>query len=520
VASFLKITQFNSFKLVAGKSGITRDIKTVTVIDNLSGWENWLYGGELVLSSGFFWRDNPEELEYFIRKLYTHNAACLCIKIGRFLDHIPSNVIKVSDELSIPIITHPINYGFVDILIPTLSTILKNRELELLKSYKINKSLTNMVANGASISQIIDALQIMTNVDFAFVSPSNNECFHSSLDDNFKNNITKLPLEENLRLYNCEELKFGRNTYGYLFQNTFKKDTHSTPLFLKNSLIHGCTILKLNLQQKVSNRNIERRYKDELFFDLLLNRSSIKEVSTLLKNFFEWTPEDKFFVSIIRVESNDVTLTSKDDFDNITNVVSLKITKNIKELYGNAFSATLAHSIITISSSEKELSLNLRKKLEEQLSQLFNEIELEFGIKLIMGVGGVYDDADKIRKSYKEAQEALNLGHHSSIVFFDELGVQKLLHSLPLNELRSFFNNYLEEVLDYDKKHNLDLLKTLAKLVENNWNYRRTAKILGTHHNTVKYRVDTIQKLSGLSLDDHEDRLNIALSMRIYLNHL
>ena len=42
-------------------------------------------------------------------------------------------------------------------------------------------------------------------------------------------------------------------------------------------------------------------------------------------------------------------------------------------------------SIITISSSEKSCLLNLRK-IEEQLSQLFNEIELEFGIKLIMGV--------------------------------------------------------------------------------------------------------------------------------------
>ena len=50
-------------------------------------------------------------------------------KIGRFLDHIPSNVIKVSDELSIPIITHPINYGFADILILLYRLYLKTENL-------------------------------------------------------------------------------------------------------------------------------------------------------------------------------------------------------------------------------------------------------------------------------------------------------------------------------------------------------------------------------------------------------
>ena len=79
-----------------------------------------------------------------------------------------------------------------------------------------------------------------------------------------------------------------------------------------------------------------------------------------------------------------------------------------------------------------------------------------------------------------------------------------------------YSKKYLEPLKLYDAKKDGELIKTLSVIIKNNWYSNQAAKILYVHHNTVKYRIEKIEKLLGLDLNQHRNRLNITIAIELY----
>jgi purine catabolism regulator len=73
----------------------------------------------------------------------------------------------------------------------------------------------------------------------------------------------------------------------------------------------------------------------------------------------------------------------------------------------------------------------------------------------------------------------------------------------------------LEELMEYDKKNDGALLKTLEVVLECNGNIKDATKKLFTHYNTIRYRVKQIETITKTSINNFEDRLNLQLALRI-----
>ena len=58
------------------------------------------------------------------------------------------------------------------------------------------------------------------------------------------------------------------------------------------------------------------------------------------------------------------------------------------------------------------------------------------------------------------------------------------------------------------------LLATLEALVAARWVRRGAARALGIHINSMGYRIERIEGLTGLSLDDPETRVAVAIALR------
>jgi purine catabolism regulator len=59
-------------------------------------------------------------------------------------------------------------------------------------------------------------------------------------------------------------------------------------------------------------------------------------------------------------------------------------------------------------------------------------------------------------------------------------------------------------------------METLEMFYLCNRNIKLTSEKLFAHYNTVVYRLDKIQTILGISLDDPEDRLQLHLAMKLY----
>lgn len=131
---------------------------------------------------------------------------------------------------------------------------------------------------------------------------------------------------------------------------------------------------------------------------------------------------------------------------------------------------------------------------------------------------------DTLSKAYKEARMALDVGRifymEETIIPYGRLGIGRLIYQLPIPLCKM----YLEEVFGDRLPDTFDeeTITTINKLFENNLNISETARQLYVHRNTLVYRLEKLQKMTGLDIRVFEDALTfkIATMVASYMKYM
>jgi purine catabolism regulator len=139
-----------------------------------------------------------------------------------------------------------------------------------------------------------------------------------------------------------------------------------------------------------------------------------------------------------------------------------------------------------------------------------------------LGAGGIHAGTAGIRQSHQEAKQALTMSRRlygqGQVTRFEDLGIYRLLFAArDLPELRSFHDDALTALIDYDRQHGAELLRTLGAFFAGRCGPKETAAILGVHRNTVLYRLERIRDLTGFDLDDADVRLRLQLAYSAHI---
>jgi len=139
-----------------------------------------------------------------------------------------------------------------------------------------------------------------------------------------------------------------------------------------------------------------------------------------------------------------------------------------------------------------------------------------------MGVGALHPGIPGIRQSHQEAKQALTMSRRiygsGHLTRFDDLGIYRLLFAArDLPELRGFHDESLSALIDYDRQHGAELVRTLGAFFAARCGPKETAAILGVHRNTVLYRLERIRELTGFDLDDADVRLRLHLAYSAHI---
>jgi len=79
----------------------------------------------------------------------------------------------------------------------------------------------------------------------------------------------------------------------------------------------------------------------------------------------------------------------------------------------------------------------------------------------------------------------------------------------------SFVQRFLEPLKTYDLEHGSSLTQTLEAYLDSSGSTKLTSQILFTHYNTVTYRIDKIQSLLGLNIEDSDIRLQLQIALKL-----
>ena len=138
--------------------------------------------------------------------------------------------------------------------------------------------------------------------------------------------------------------------------------------------------------------------------------------------------------------------------------------------------------------------------------------------------GTVVPELKDVSKSYKEAKMAMDVGkifyQEKNVVAYSTLGIGRLIYQLPVNLCKIF----IEEVFGDNVPLELDeeALTTINKFFENNLNVSETSRQLFVHRNTLVYRIEKIQKGTGLDLRSFDDALTFKIALMVvnYMKYL
>ncbi|ACZ39728.1 MAG: GAF domain-containing protein [Sphaerobacter thermophilus] len=142
------------------------------------------------------------------------------------------------------------------------------------------------------------------------------------------------------------------------------------------------------------------------------------------------------------------------------------------------------------------------------------------GLSVSVGVGRVVPQIDQVPTSYREAERALliarRFGGHDRTVYYDDLGVARLLYQVEdTEELIAFAQQRLGPVLRYDERHGGILLTALEAYFANGQSVPYAAKHLRIHPNTLRYRLRRVESLLNVSLNQVDVLLDLRLACLI-----
>lgn len=154
---------------------------------------------------------------------------------------------------------------------------------------------------------------------------------------------------------------------------------------------------------------------------------------------------------------------------------------------------------------------------------LFDMLSMENMWSCRVSVSTPTDDLRKLSDSLKEARAAMEVGKifysDRRTTTYSSLGIGRLIYQIP----RPLCQMYLNEVFggEFPAVFDEETLNLVEKFFENNLNTSETARKLYIHRNTLIYRLDKIQKETGLDLRTFDDAvsLKIALLVRCYLRY-
>lgn len=188
---------------------------------------------------------------------------------------------------------------------------------------------------------------------------------------------------------------------------------------------------------------------------------------------------------------------------------------------GDYVTAVDEKNIIVIKQME---SLTDYETVEEVANMTISIINTEAMINARLAYGTIVSELKEVSKSYKEAKMALDVGKifyaQKDVVAYSTLGIGRLIYQLPVNLCEMF----IEEIFGENIPEELDeeTLTTVYTFLDNNLNVSETARQLYVHRNTLLYRLEKLEKFTGLDIRVFDDALTLKIALMVvnYMRYL
>jgi len=345
------------------------------------------------------------------------------------------------------------------------------------------------------LQETLDGISIITKVDLIVTDAEGRVLAHTSEDD-------LLPFEETVISF-ADSRAESQSLLGYQFFKVMDDKTLEYVVMAKGESDNTYMVGRMAAFQirSLLVAYKERSDKDNFIKNLLLDNLLLVDIYNRAKKLHIDT-DVKRCVFIIE---------TKAEKDN-----------NALETVRNIFSAKAKDFITAVDEKNIILVKEVRpnetyEDLAKTARTIVDMLNMEAMVSVHVAFGTIVNEIKEVSRSYKEAKMALDVGKifysDKNIIAYNNLGIGRLIYQLPIPLCRMF----IKEIFDGKSPDEFDeeTLTTINKFFENSLNVSETSRQLYIHRNTLVYRLDKIEKATGLDLRVFEDAITFKIALMV-----
>lgn len=538
IREILRSNYFKDFQILAGHEGIDKQIQGITILDAPDGYQ-WTRGREFVISAGYIFKQQPDLFHEYIKSNKFKNISGMGIKLNRYLDEIPEDILEAFNEYKITLINIPLEPSWMDIM-NQLNVLVMNKNIRQFRISNINpKSYSKLSYQSRKINKILSQMEIEMNFPSMLYDLSSEKAYYSSqafidlMEDlrieDFRNPLfehTKEILDDNLQIirYRFIDEKYegpyswitipisvGDNIKAYF---VVVEATGLIDYFDQFALRIGFLLLQSIYEQLLVAQSIGDIGFENFIFDIV--NDNIKSEVDLLKIATNLGIDTsiKYYLALLKKEhKDDNNSIYKDQFREIL---------NSKMIYMEARIAMIEEdSCIFLIPFDDRISEEENIEMLEKSTKIYQD-RIQKTLKdmnIIIGVSDIKEPIQNLKKNFNRCVQAINIGRiiypEDDFIKYSSLGVLGWM-DIKEDELEFMYKS-LDSLLSHKEAEKL--IEILEVYLENKLNYSITSKKLFIHINTVRKKIDEINDLIELTNFDLENPIS-RLKLEILLKFI
>ncbi|MFO1446311.1 PucR family transcriptional regulator ligand-binding domain-containing protein [Bacillus sp. Bva_UNVM-123] len=524
---------FQEAKILAGHAGLNRRVDTIEITET-PDIVHFMAENSLVLTTGYAFKDNPQELCQFISEINGRPCAGMAIKLKRFIDEIPKEVIDLANILQFPIIQIPESLTLGEVSHQSLGFLWDNKIEELFYAIHVHKKFTNMMMKGYNLHSLIENLSSLLQCPVLLLNPigditSFSQYFEKQQMINMKENVAEL-FKGDIHAYRDKKSL----TIHHPNEQDRNVSLHIFPVKTMNPYPYLLIIFDPEKLPYPSSQLAIEQASTVISFTILKNEA-IKENNRMLENTFFSSLVDGNIATRQEIihrgkqhglidQQKYVCIVCKIDGEQSSQILN-RIYDYLSEYVKRTFMKTSLSNIVFLKDAYFVILLQFPSKMEEPSKRVIEERLKEFQqkffsnltVSLSFGVGHFVNEITNIPITYSEAVEAWEHGfdiyHHKFINFYETKQLKELIRLIPAENLQKFYENTLRSLSYPKSKDEEDLVNTLIVYLDHNCEIAITAKKLYVHRNTVKYRIAKCEDMLNYSVHDSENSLHLRMAL-------
>ena len=267
----------------------------------------------------------------------------------------------------------------------------------------------------------------------------------------------------------------------------------SFPAAARSAIEQAVAFLAIELQRDLAVRESERRFAAELV-DLVAAGDAQLAAATARLETFGLDPSTPLATIVCETDDAEDGLAALESLLTDTAAPSVAAVKGLQVVAMVGWSQPAA-----------------------ELRHLARRIRDALGDGSAVGIGGVTDGAQDLRRGLIEAQQACQFATRGAVGFamYAEVGSHAALLALQDESVVAQFRDaLLRPLIEHDARRHTELVRTLELFLESGGAYQQTADDLHVHVNTLRLRLVRVEELTGRSLSDMETRVDLFIALR------